>query len=510
MASSMVRETERRRLSKLKDETKAAGEWSREDSGLLGPEMIARETLEIDDGSGEEEDHHDHFFDFATNAHALYLFCFVFFFCGCTYTMYFGMHVMNWSVLQSVFFFAITVSTTGYSDFNADSDREYKWLLAYMWVCVLVCGIGLGVMIALAHESFETSIAESIQRTYAASLGGGGVDKDGVGNEDRGKHASRIVAHARAKLRNLNHRLVMEFAQLAVLYVFGVFMIRVCEPGWDLLEAAIWATESLTTIGYGDIIPESNAGMAFTIVYLIVGAAMFARIVAFISMYPATANELNGLVETMESVGMRRRKRGPLHVLGKGAAAGCEDCSGAERPQSRDYNPRAHFAGAPAEPGKIEADVLAEIWSIRNTSLRQIQETESSQRLALKSIKDKGSVPTDLDAGASEKRLDRHEFILHFLTMIKKIDPNDILDASDFYNSLCEHNPNAFEHGLTLDEARHATDRFNRLAIYESAIRDADAIPEEYEAPAPVFPDGPDGVAPAPYQADAGGDDNNL
>ena len=224
MASSMVRETERRRLSKLRDETKAAAEWSREDSGLLGPQMMARETLEIDDGSGKAEDHHDHFFDFVTNAHALYIFCFVVFFCGCTYTMYFGMHVMNWSVLQSVFFFAITVSTTGYSDFNADSDREYKWLLAYMWVCVLVCGIGLGVMIALAHESFETSIAESLQRTYAASLGGGGVDKDGVGNEDRGKHASRIVAHARAKLRNLNHRLVMEFAQLAVLYVFGVFI----------------------------------------------------------------------------------------------------------------------------------------------------------------------------------------------------------------------------------------------------------------------------------------------
>ena len=461
MSSAMYQSDHRRRLS-----ADHARMIAKEEATLL-------DTLEIDAGA-DETDHHDHFLDVLTNMHALYIFCAGFFACGVAYTMYFGIRVMQWPLLRSVFFFAITVSTTGYTDFDAsDSARETKWLIAYMWVCVLVCGLGLGVVIAFAHENFESGMANITASTYEEEE----AEKASTGGEKEA-HASRIVAHARAKMRNLNHRLVMEFAQLALLYVLGVFVIMRCETHWDILQAALWATESLTTIGYGDVIPKSNAGMAFSVAYLLVGAAMFARIIAFISMYPSTAFELGKLVEIMESVGMRRRKKGPLHALGKPAA--CNDCASDD--------PRRGITAA-AEPGRIHDDVLAEIWTLRDDSKRRLQKTHSSQRLMVKSLRDKGHLPEDLDDAAGDGRLHRPEFILHFLQMIKKVDPNDILDASDFYNSLCEHNPNAAEHGVTLDEARHATDRFNRMAAYESnRPASRGAIPED---------------APVPFQDDA-------
>ena len=143
----------------------------------------------------------DYFQDLVMNTHGLYLLCGLFFGGGIAYTMFFGLHVMGWSILDSVFFFAITVSTTGYNDMGAHSDRMHKWLLAYMWVCVLVCGLGLGVVIAFAHENFESGMANITASTYEEEE----AEKASTGGEKEA-HASRIVAHARAKMRNLNGR----------------------------------------------------------------------------------------------------------------------------------------------------------------------------------------------------------------------------------------------------------------------------------------------------------------
>ena len=57
--------------------------------------------------------------------------------------------------------------------------------------------------------------------------------------------------------------------------------------------------------------------------------------------------------------------------------------------------------------------------------------------------------------------------------MLKKIDANDILDASDFYNRLCLNNPNTEDFGLTLNEARAASRTFNHVDDYESDVENA-------------------------------------
>ena len=47
------------------------------------------------------------------------------------------------------------VSTTGYTQFNIERSFEYKWLLVYMWVSILVCGLFLGVVVGIAHDAVE-------------------------------------------------------------------------------------------------------------------------------------------------------------------------------------------------------------------------------------------------------------------------------------------------------------------------------------------------------------------
>ena len=65
-----------------------------------------------------------------------------------------------------------------------------------------------------------------------------------------------------------------EFRSLLLAVVFilllgAVFYNQV--EGWNYLDSLYFTTSTLTTIGYGDFVPKTDLGKAFTILYIIVG-----------------------------------------------------------------------------------------------------------------------------------------------------------------------------------------------------------------------------------------------
>lgn len=50
--------------------------------------------------------------------------------------------------------------------------------------------------------------------------------------------------------------------------------------GWNWLDSLYFSTITLTTIGFGDFAPQTDAGKLFTIVYIVIGIGM---ILAFIN-----------------------------------------------------------------------------------------------------------------------------------------------------------------------------------------------------------------------------------
>jgi voltage-gated potassium channel Kch len=50
--------------------------------------------------------------------------------------------------------------------------------------------------------------------------------------------------------------------------------------GWNWLDSLYFSTITLTTIGFGDFAPQTDAGKIFTIIYIVVGIGM---ILAFIN-----------------------------------------------------------------------------------------------------------------------------------------------------------------------------------------------------------------------------------
>ncbi|MBX3300402.1 MAG: two pore domain potassium channel family protein [Acidobacteria bacterium] len=66
-------------------------------------------------------------------------------------------------------------------------------------------------------------------------------------------------------------RLLMAIISVLVMIVVGAIGFRLIE-GYTFLESLYLSTQTVTTVGYGDLAPVSNAGRAFAVALMLVGA----------------------------------------------------------------------------------------------------------------------------------------------------------------------------------------------------------------------------------------------
>ena len=59
---------------------------------------------------------------------------------------------------------------------------------------------------------------------------------------------------------------------IAVLILTAIVAYHFLE-GWNYLDSAYFAACTITTVGYGDFAPKTEAGKLFTIVYILVGVS---------------------------------------------------------------------------------------------------------------------------------------------------------------------------------------------------------------------------------------------
>ncbi|MDD5557129.1 MAG: potassium channel family protein [bacterium] len=65
---------------------------------------------------------------------------------------------------------------------------------------------------------------------------------------------------------------------IVLLAVSTTFYVR--NEGWRPLDALYFSVTTLATVGFGDFVPRTDAGKAFTIIFLLVGVGVFVALVA--------------------------------------------------------------------------------------------------------------------------------------------------------------------------------------------------------------------------------------
>jgi voltage-gated potassium channel len=107
----------------------------------------------------------------------------------------------------------------------------------------------------------------------------------------------RFARALRRSLKNPEFRGL--FVMVLVTLLAGtLFYWRI--EGWTLLDSFYFSSITLTTVGYGDLVPETNAGKLFTVFYLFTGIGL---IVAFLN------SVANAAVEQREERRSRRNQR---------------------------------------------------------------------------------------------------------------------------------------------------------------------------------------------------------
>ena len=87
-----------------------------------------------------------------------------------------------------------------------------------------------------------------------------------------------------ADLAEILRNLYLSVVLLLIIYVIGTFFYHNVE-GWSYLKCIYFITITIATVGYGDVVPETDLGKIFTVVLIITGVSIFLSLVYSISAF---------------------------------------------------------------------------------------------------------------------------------------------------------------------------------------------------------------------------------
>lgn len=104
----------------------------------------------------------------------------------------------------------------------------------------------------------------------------------------------------------VRRRLVYAFGAIFLVITFGAISFHLIE-GFSLLDSFYLATETVTTVGYGDLTPKSSTGRMFAIIFMLVGGGTV--------LYALTSLVQSIVQSEILSVAATRRKEKEMEKL---------------------------------------------------------------------------------------------------------------------------------------------------------------------------------------------------
>lgn len=110
---------------------------------------------------------------------------------------------------------------------------------------------------------------------------------------------SRSVVNASGtNLKNiydLNERILKYGGYVSFIFLFIYFLLGISYyhhlMGWNYLNSLFFSVTTFTTIGYGNIVPDTDGGRLFTSFYIIFGVAIGGSFIGVISSFVADQRE---------------------------------------------------------------------------------------------------------------------------------------------------------------------------------------------------------------------------
>ncbi|KXX83472.1 Outward-rectifier potassium channel TOK1 [Madurella mycetomatis] len=198
--------------------------------------------------------------------------------------------IEGWNYLDGVYWATVTLFTVGFGDIYPTTTLGRALLMPYALVGIISLGLVIGSIRSLAvdrgRRRLDARILEKKRRKMLRTLTLKGKDGVLVPIKDTGTALAPIPADSgltEFERREQEFRLMRKIQEVAaqrrrwfamavstgtwlVLWLAGARVFQECEEryqGWTYFDGFYFASVSLTTIGYGDKTPVSNAGKSF-------------------------------------------------------------------------------------------------------------------------------------------------------------------------------------------------------------------------------------------------------
>jgi hypothetical protein len=97
-------------------------------------------------------------------------------------------------------------------------------------------------------------------------------------------HSTQVAIHDLRRMKQQLHRDTQDmryqsfhdFIWIWVMIMIGANSMQVIED-WKLNDAYYWSVVTITTVGYGDIVPTTRTGKVFTIFFILIGTGLMAN-----------------------------------------------------------------------------------------------------------------------------------------------------------------------------------------------------------------------------------------
>mmetsp|Transcript_133073 Transcript_133073/g.265530 ORF Transcript_133073/g.265530 Transcript_133073/m.265530 type:complete len:474 (-) Transcript_133073:287-1708(-) len=200
----------------------------------------------------------------------------------------YGKYRAGWDIIDSFYFLVVTVSTVGYGDFAFALDHDFDKIFGglYVFFGVVLIGVAAGIIIHTLEEKAEAKLNRLREHHHDSDLDFGHQPAFNLKQETRGVFLD----------------ILWNFAMIGITLAIGIAVMLQLED-WSFSDAFYFCMITITTVGYGDILPTHHNAKIFVIFYILFGFGVLANSLSAIGAFPFRIQQLRKLDTSLSLLG---------------------------------------------------------------------------------------------------------------------------------------------------------------------------------------------------------------
>lgn len=199
----------------------------------------------------------------------------------------------GWSLLDAFYFAVVTATTVGYGDLVPRRNITKVFVCGY---AVLSCCLIATLLSSMVSSVIDTQSALGVRLQNALS-----GHRHGLREESAIPEGQYLVRNAEAEEVRARNRCIATGVLLLVACVLGAIMYGLLLQKLSPIDTLFLLVATLTTVGYGDVHPETRAGKFFAVAWLVFSSIGLANLLSQYSEWKVCQRHTEMAREVMSS-----------------------------------------------------------------------------------------------------------------------------------------------------------------------------------------------------------------